>query len=591
MATLEALQALERSRLVQAVPGAPAPEFAFRHSLIQEVAYRSLLRQQRRSLHRAVGEVLEDDFKGRLEDIARELAGHFDAADDPQRAFRYHLLAADQDMRLHSHSEAIAHLDRALETGREAAGSPGAFLDVYLKKGRAQELSGQHPSALDTYQEMEEKAKALEDHGNVLRARLQRAILYSTGTAVADTEKGINIAREILDAARRQADHEAEARAFWILLFAFQFGLEHLDEAVEAGERARELASGLEAPLLQGMIGNDLGSAYLFMGQLEKANSILKEARTRMEQLDNIPMLTNVLANQMLQRALGGEFQDALSFSHEGYQLSERIGNLWGQACSLLYIDIVYAELGDYKRALEAGAQCLRLGNAAGFMGPSFIANATQAWIRENLGLYRVGLDHLSGTPTDLGGPLGAIVGQLVAIRVMLHLRLGELSSAEGLLDQATAHTRKAPSLLHPSVLFTNLARACLALAKNKPDEVMDIVPATIEAQASQGHRLLAHDFYHVGGRALMQMSDHQAALRLIENGLVLASETKSKRGLWRLQALSAEAHDAMGQWDHAESARQKAKGGVHTIAENLSVIGLEESFLEQPEIRSLMIA
>ena len=56
---------------------APEPAYIFKHALIQDVAYQSLLKERRRELHRAVGLAIEEIYADRLAEHAEELAHHF----------------------------------------------------------------------------------------------------------------------------------------------------------------------------------------------------------------------------------------------------------------------------------------------------------------------------------------------------------------------------------------------------------------------------------------------------------------------------------------------------------------------------------
>jgi hypothetical protein len=55
----------------------PEPAYVFKHALIQDVAYNSLLLRQRRELHRAVGAAIEELYPERLAEHYEELAHHF----------------------------------------------------------------------------------------------------------------------------------------------------------------------------------------------------------------------------------------------------------------------------------------------------------------------------------------------------------------------------------------------------------------------------------------------------------------------------------------------------------------------------------
>jgi predicted ATPase len=57
------LLALERAGLVYAESRAHATNYVFKHALVQEVAYQSLLRSRRRELHLRIAETLESPFR------------------------------------------------------------------------------------------------------------------------------------------------------------------------------------------------------------------------------------------------------------------------------------------------------------------------------------------------------------------------------------------------------------------------------------------------------------------------------------------------------------------------------------------------
>src|SRR5205823_9888848 len=63
--------------------------YTFRHALTQETAYGSLLERQRRTHHAAVGQALEELYRGRTEEVAELLALHFSRSDEAERAIDF----------------------------------------------------------------------------------------------------------------------------------------------------------------------------------------------------------------------------------------------------------------------------------------------------------------------------------------------------------------------------------------------------------------------------------------------------------------------------------------------------------------------
>jgi ABC-type transport system substrate-binding protein/class 3 adenylate cyclase len=109
-----ALSELQRLDLVVEERRRPTPEYRFRHGLVREAAYTSLLEERRRELHRVVGTTLEELEPGELSEAYGLLAHHFTAADEPERAARYLLEAGDAARAVYADQEAIAHYRKAL---------------------------------------------------------------------------------------------------------------------------------------------------------------------------------------------------------------------------------------------------------------------------------------------------------------------------------------------------------------------------------------------------------------------------------------------------------------------------------------------
>src|SRR5437867_5555188 len=72
------------------------PAYVFKHAVIQDVAYNSLLRERRREIHRAVGDAIEELYADRLAEHHEELAHHFVNGEDWAKAFAYLVLAGDR---------------------------------------------------------------------------------------------------------------------------------------------------------------------------------------------------------------------------------------------------------------------------------------------------------------------------------------------------------------------------------------------------------------------------------------------------------------------------------------------------------------
>src|SRR5262245_24366940 len=111
---IEHLTQLAQAGLLSLASDAPEAEYVFRHTLVQEAAYSTLLRADRRRLHRAVGEVLEATYPDQLSELAPLLAAHFTEAGDDARALHYWTLAGDVALAAYANPEAARAYEAAL---------------------------------------------------------------------------------------------------------------------------------------------------------------------------------------------------------------------------------------------------------------------------------------------------------------------------------------------------------------------------------------------------------------------------------------------------------------------------------------------
>jgi serine/threonine protein kinase/class 3 adenylate cyclase/tetratricopeptide (TPR) repeat protein len=181
---LSHLNILESSGLIRLVAAQPELEYLFRHALVQDAAYDSLLRQDRARLHFAVGEALEQLFPGHLDELAAMLAHHFDQAGIHDKAVHYFSLAGDRARTGYANAEAIAfyraainQVQQILSTSTEQVQSWCAKL-AQLEESLADvlELAGQHDVAMDAYKEAINAMTRHGQHGPAEHARIYRKI-------------------------------------------------------------------------------------------------------------------------------------------------------------------------------------------------------------------------------------------------------------------------------------------------------------------------------------------------------------------------------------------------------------------------------
>lgn len=110
-----ALADLVDAQLIFSRGEAPAATYTFKHALVQDTAYDSLLRERRVEIHRTIARVLEEEFPTTAEEQPEVLAHHLTEGGRLDRAVDYWERAGRLAHRRHAIDESIHHFQRAVE--------------------------------------------------------------------------------------------------------------------------------------------------------------------------------------------------------------------------------------------------------------------------------------------------------------------------------------------------------------------------------------------------------------------------------------------------------------------------------------------
>jgi class 3 adenylate cyclase/predicted ATPase len=111
----DALSKLVSAELVFARDGPPAASYVFKHALVQEAAYETLLKSKRQQLHGRIAKALEDSFPEVMHTQPEILAHHYTDAGLTEVAVTWWDKAGDLAIRRSANIEAVRHFSRAIE--------------------------------------------------------------------------------------------------------------------------------------------------------------------------------------------------------------------------------------------------------------------------------------------------------------------------------------------------------------------------------------------------------------------------------------------------------------------------------------------
>jgi class 3 adenylate cyclase/tetratricopeptide (TPR) repeat protein len=356
------LLSLEQAELIRDKQRLPEPEHIFKHALVQEAAYGSMLGETLRTVHRRVAQAVETLFADRLDEFASILAHHYTSAEDWDKAQEYLFKAGDQAGRIAADAEALEHFRQAEAAYLKAFGSklsPLKRAALARKVGTALYGTGQYELA----------------HAQMRQALGHLGIRYPTSRwgvrRAALTYLGAHLGRRLLDglgwprARTDDVDRATEVSTIAHLMAWMDYFLDKermlLDSLIElrTGERSRHAlaeARGLSS----------LGFALMVFGAPRGSLGYHHRALVAAQRSgDSSAIAFAWFAHGFLELYTGrwDSCEALLGRAVNGYRESGDI-HRWGGATTILLL-LVHMR-GDLERAEALAAEQVRAGQDAG---------------------------------------------------------------------------------------------------------------------------------------------------------------------------------------------------------------------------------
>jgi tetratricopeptide (TPR) repeat protein len=350
--------------------------YRFKHALIQDAAYDSLLKSRRQALHRRAAEIMCESASPEPEAVAH----HFTQAGLDDRAIEWWGKAGDQALRRSAFQEAIAHLGKAIAMADKAAG--------------AGSQTGVEAAAVSS-----QRLKLQTDYG--------QALIWSKGFIATETIAVLDRARELAQVHDNASTDLVELRVRW----ARPFMGGDLRVAREiAGKLLREAEiSGSQR--FQSIGHYILGYTCLWLGELADARTHLEYVRRdQSSDLRDAPVLgigTDERAMSPVVLALAswasGDVALAPSLVEEGIQHADASGHIPSIATVYLLKALLAAFRSDPAEALQAAERALRLSREYNLM-PIYLASCEMlaSWARGRLSDPAAGAQNIRNALHDM---------------------------------------------------------------------------------------------------------------------------------------------------------------------------------------------
>jgi predicted ATPase/class 3 adenylate cyclase len=325
------------------VEGAPPQaSYRFKHALIQDAAYDSLLKSRRQALHRRAGELLRDDPE-RAAGEPEVIAHHFAQAGLEDLAIEWWGKAGEQALRRSAFQEATAHLGKAIEMADKAAGVVSqSGREMTAASSQRMKLQSDYSRAVWWSRGFSaEETKAAFDRAAELAATSddfsERFAAASGQWTVAQELGELRKARELASAFLREAENagrltEAGVAHRGLAFMSFLAGdfldaRRHCELALatcspERNQEARERSGEDTEPVAMAM----LALTSWLLGEVDRARELIEQANRRAAEIGHVPSMTIPLHLKSLLEIMRGDASAALTASKALEALSSEHG-------------------------------------------------------------------------------------------------------------------------------------------------------------------------------------------------------------------------------------------------------------------------
>jgi tetratricopeptide (TPR) repeat protein len=323
------------------------PSFIFKHALMRDAAYESLLLIRRREWHGRVAQALEQRFGDVAAREPELLAYHFGEAGIISLACDYRRQAGDQAVSRSAYAEAIAHFTAGLELAKSVPPRDGLLrqLDFWLKLGSASVVAHglQSMEAETAYT----KAAAIGEELGDGRASFQAKWgLWINANLRRKTALARHRASELVSLAQQSGDRELLLEAYHCHLSTAHFRGD-VRGVLEGGRHAISLYDvTLHRHLAHAFGGHDpcvcahaqCGNAWQLSGEGQQARQHFTQAIALAETLDHPNSLAHGLHSIGMGHQLGGDREAAYTAAHRAVALADKFNLPPWRASSLILV-------------------------------------------------------------------------------------------------------------------------------------------------------------------------------------------------------------------------------------------------------------
>ena len=363
----EALDRLVEKEFILLQPGQGTRGYAFKHAIVSEAIYSTILKKERSEIHGRVGETIERLYAGQLDNYIDILARHFSWSGKKERALFYLSRAAQRSARSYINDQAKNYYEEALELLPQVSHTPAQALQLHMGLGDVLTLVGEYPAARQQYEQCQKFVPAETDR----KSSADRSTLFRKIATTYERQADFLKALSFLDKAQQELvespglfpieDAQILNDIGWI-----HFRLGNMEEAEENLFTALGNAKETSRYDVTASIYNRLGGVYYQMKQLDRASLYVQRSLALREEIGDTVAVARSYNNLGLLDWKRGNWDSALASFMHSLELHANLGDAEGIIDLHGNLGLLEMDRGNIDQALDQLTKAMQIAQQIG---------------------------------------------------------------------------------------------------------------------------------------------------------------------------------------------------------------------------------
>lgn len=375
----EALDELHQREFIILDPGSGPDAYTFRHVLVSDAVYGTMLKTERGAYHVRVAEALEKSYANRLDGYVEILASHYLRSPQLDRALHYLILAGEKAALNYANEQARQHFVTALGLLPKVVYEPSQAYEIHQGMGDLLTLVGEYHAARGHYQSAMDALEA-EDAAQYLNelSDLDRK-MGITFERQGDFDKALNRLTVAIHRLQETGKTSSLSQSRIINDMGWiYFRRGEIDDAEMYLNLALRQIEGSTNTRLAASIYNRLGGVYFQKDQLDRASEFVRKSLAIREELGDIVEMARTYNNLGLLEWKRGDWESALQSFRRSMDLNHTLGDVEAQIQLQGNISLLLIDRGELDEAERYLLESLRRADA---IGHSFLKGTTYLYL------------------------------------------------------------------------------------------------------------------------------------------------------------------------------------------------------------------